>query len=734
MATVSTPHSLNQPARAAGQPQRRAVSGGDGESALDGQLVADMKHEINALVLEVTKLAAQDIGPEEFYNGFLGRVVSAMAAVGGAVWSCDESGRLKLQYQVNLAQTGAEASPQASTQHAQLLKSMLSGGQANLAPPSSGPARAGGPGNPTELLLVLAPLMVEGQPQGVVEIFQRPGGAPSAQRGYLRFLVQMCDLASGYLKSRRLRQLEEHQTLWRQLEGLIESLHHSLDVRETSYTIVNEGRRLIGCDRVSLAICSGASCQIEAVSGLDNIDRRAAEVRGLARLAAAVLRTGEPMWSDTSGGELAPQIEAPFQAYVDRSHARLIAVLPLVPQLKDPTNAGDAEHAAAGSASAAKPLGALIVEQLREARVTETLRTRAEIVAHHSAAALANSIEHSSLFLLPVWKFLGQITWLFRGRALPKTMLAAGLLASGIFALATVPTDFEVAARGKLQPAERREIFAPQDGLVARVPVEHGQLVESGAVLAELTSTDLDLQLAALLGRQTTNQQRLTALSRALLDNKGGAARLAPADENRLTGEMLQLQQEAQNIEREVALVREKQRQLTIVAPQRGQVVTWKVRDLLLQRPVVRGQGLLTLANPDGPWELELYLPERRLSHVQRAAKVEDTLRVLSEGNGARSVSTTDRLGLDVSFILSSNPGQTFSGRVVEIEQVAEVRGDEGNTVLVRVAVDKQQLPPLHDQTTVTAKLNCGRTSIGYAWFCDLIEAVHAKVLFWLPS
>ncbi|HMC12688.1 MAG TPA: HlyD family efflux transporter periplasmic adaptor subunit, partial [Pirellulaceae bacterium] len=354
------------------------------------------------------------------------------------------------------------------------------------------------------------------------------------------------------------------------------------------------------------------------------------------------------------------------------------------------------------------------VEQLRAASVTETLRTRSEIVAHHSAGALANAIEHSSLFLLPVWKGLGQVTWLFRGRALPKTLLAVAALIAAVVALALVPTDFEVAARGKLQPAERREIFAPLDGLVARVPVEHGQIVESGAVLAELTNTDLDLQVAALLGRQTTNQERLTSLQRALLDTKGGSARLSPVDENRLTGERLQLTQETQNIERELALVRDKQRQLTIVAPQRGQVVTWKVHDLLLKRPVVRGQGLLTLANPDGPWELELNLPERRLTHVQKASGKSQTL--------------------EATFVLSSHPGQTFRGRVVEIEQAAEVRGDEGNTVLVRVAVDKALLPPLHDQTTVTAKLNCGRTSIGYAWFCDLIETVQTKVLFWLPS
>jgi multidrug efflux pump subunit AcrA (membrane-fusion protein) len=710
MATVATTNSIHAHSPAAASSQRGGAAASEAASVPDPHLIAEMKHEIDMLVQEITQLAGQDVSPETFYSGFLTRVVSAMAAVGGAVWIVADGGKLKLQYQVNLAQTGVDASPQGRSQHALLVKNVVESAQTVIAQPSSGPTKAGGASNPTELLVVLAPLIVEQQAQGVVEIFQRPGGAPSAQRGYVRFLMQMCELACGYLKSRRLRQLEENQTLWKQIEGLVGVLYASLDVRETAYAIVNEGRRMIGCDRVSLAIKCGGRCQIEAVSGLDTIDRRAAEVHSLARLAEAVLQTGEPLWSDGSDEDLPPQIQEPLQSYLDRSHARLVAVLPLGQFSEEQAESAE-RH---GERSLQPLIGALIVEQLREASLTETLRTRSQIVAHHSSGSLANAIEHSSLFLLPLWKALGQITWLFRGRTLPKTLLAITAIVAAVVALAIVPTDFEVAARGKLQPAERREIFAPLDGLVARVVVEHGQVVEAGAVLAELTNTDLDLQLAALLGRQTTNQERLTALSRALLDNKGGAARLSPADENRLTGEMLQLQQESQNIERELALVRDKQRQLTIVAPQRGQIVTWKVRDLLLSRPVARGQGLLTLANPDGAWELELNLPERRLMHVQRV-----------RGNSQ---------ALPVSFVLSSHPGQTFYGQVVEIEQAAEVRGDEGNTVLVRVAVRKDELPPLHDQTTVTAKLNCGRASIGYAWFCDLIETVQTKVLFWLPS
>jgi multidrug efflux pump subunit AcrA (membrane-fusion protein) len=709
MAAVSTPISPSPTRTTVGSVPRRAPASDEVSPAPDSQLVADVKHEINALVQEITQLAGQDIAPEQFYGGFLPRVVSAMGALSGAVWTCGENGRLKLEYQVNLAQTGLENSPQGRLQHGALLKSVLDGGQTVLFQPGAGAAAENGPGNPSEHLLVLAPLMVEHQPQGVIEIFQRAGSSPNAQRGYLRFLGQMCDLACSYLKSRRLRQLEENQTLWRQVESLIDSLHRSLDVRETAYTIVNEGRRVIGCDRVSLAVGAGpGACAIEAVSGLDRMDRRAAEVQLLSRLASAVLRTGEALWSDGSDQELPPQIQQPLQAYLDRSHARLIAVLPLARRPADHTAEPDAQRQGGRSQ---KAIGALIVEQYREATISETLQQRSALVAHHAAGALTNAIEHSSLFLLPVWKALGQLTWAFRRQALPKTLLVVALLVGAIYALATVPTDFQVQARGKLQPAQRREIFAPLDGLVVRVPLEHGQMVEPGAVLAEMTNTDLDLDVAALLGRQTTNQERLAALSRALLDNKGGAARLAPADENRLAGEILQLKQEAENIVRELALERDKQRQLTVVAPQRGQVVTWKVRDLLLQRPVIRGQSLLTLANPDGPWELELYLPERRLVHVQRAID-----------------------SLDVAFVLSSHPGSTFRGRVVEIEQAAEVRGDEGNTVLVRVAVNKDELPPLHDQTTVTAKLRCGRTSIGYAWFCDLIETVQTKILFWLPT
>ena len=77
------------------------------------------------------------------------------------------------------------------------------------------------------------------------------------------------------------------------------------------------------------------------------------------------------------------------------------------------------------------------------------------------------------------------------------------------------------------------------------------------------------------------------------------------------------------------------------------------------------------------------------------------------------------------------SPGVSHHGTVKEIERTAEVRGEEGNTVLVRVAIDKNDVPTIcAPGPTVTAKVYCGREPIGYVWLHDLISFIQLKVLF----
>ena len=71
-----------------------------------------------------------------------------------------------------------------------------------------------------------------------------------------------------------------------------------------------------------------------------------------------------------------------------------------------------------------------------------------------------------------------------------------------------------------------------------------------------------------------------------------------------------------------------------------------------------------------------------------------------------------------------------LTGRIVEIHKTAEVREEMGNTVLVRVAFDKSQVPNPNMGASVTGKIYCGERSIGYVWFYDLIAFIQQKVLF----
>ena len=264
------------------------------EQSLDPQLIEQTKQQIRMLVNEIAQLAKSEASPEEFYGEFLPRVVSALAAIGGAVWVAESSGRLALGYQINLQQTRLRDDEEGQVRHGRLLHRVLSTGEGGLVPPRSGAGDDDEAANPTDFLLVLAPLKAADETVGVVEVFQRADTRPATQNGYLRFLLEMCERAGEFFKTHQLRHFTDRQTLWTQLEEFARGVHASLDPRDAAYTIANDGRRLIECDRVSVAIRRGNRCLIEAVSGQDLFDKRSNTMRLLGKLASAPPASATP--------------------------------------------------------------------------------------------------------------------------------------------------------------------------------------------------------------------------------------------------------------------------------------------------------------------------------------------------------------------------------------------------------------------------------------------------------
>ncbi len=802
------------------------------EQSVDAHLIEQTKQQIRSLVAEIAQLAKTEVAPEEFYGQFLSRVVSALAAVGGAVWTLNPERQLALQYQINLQETQIRESETAQAQHGRLLYKALESSEGMLVLPHSGPGDLDGrgplpmaddtpPSNPTDFLLVLGLLKTDLETVGLVEIFQRAEAGPSTQKGYLRFLVQMCELAGDYLKSHQLRHFSHRQTLWTQLEDFTRVVHASLDPREAAYTIANEGRRLIECDRVSVAILKGKKCRIEAISGQDVFDTRSNAVRLLGRLATAVVASGDAVWYTGDSRDLPPQVEDAVQEYVDEAHSKTVAVLPL--QRPAPPEEDDRKKRVEPEG----PIGALIVEQIEDSRVSGSLVQRTEVVCRHSSTALANALEHQNLFLMPVWRALGKTRWVLQARTLPKTLSIAGAVLAVFLLLYFWPARFTVESKGTLEPVVRRNVYADIDGVVEDLKVAHGDNVVKGQTLAMLRNIELDVALTGVEGERMTNLQRMSALQRSSEDRG-----LRSEQRLQLQGDLAEAHQKQSSLDTQLHLYQAKQLQLNIKSPIDGVVVTWDLRNRLIHRPVQKGQAMLRVADPSGPWHVELQMPENHMGFVAEAQQKlyevarqrlggllrEDVRAKLGEAASDEVVDTQvdaalaavpnrdlhDRLlaefnqrlrqqlqpivaevgdeairaklsgvlgesaydaawarlqetlpeveaadptayaklrelvreesndRLPVTFILATEPGTTHEGVVTEIHRSAELHGEDGNTVMIKVAIDKSELPQRlrRPGATVTAQVYCGQRSLGFVLFHDVIAFIQSRILF----
>ena len=130
---------------------------------------------------------------------------------------------------------------------------------------------------------------------------------------------------------------------------------------------------------MSVAIRRGGRCPIEAVSGQDTFDKRSNVTVMLSKLAAAVVKTGEDVWYSGDTSDMAPQVEAALDAYVDESHTKAIAILPLIEPRDE-----EAKFAEGEEPDPARVIGALIVEQMVDSRTPDGFLQRVEVVRTHS--------------------------------------------------------------------------------------------------------------------------------------------------------------------------------------------------------------------------------------------------------------------------------------------------------------------------------------------------------------
>ena len=674
------------------------------EQPVDPQAVEETKRQIRGLVNEITQLTRQDLEPSVFYGEFLQRVISALAAIGGAVWLVREGKGLELVYQINMRQAMPDIADNDEEQmrHARLLHRVVNQNEQLLVPPYSGAEGDEEAGNPTAFLLVLSPVHEGNRVVGIIEVFQRPTSGPASQRGYLRFLGEMSVLVGDYLRGHKLQQLTDWQSLFTEVDRFSQSVHESLDPRSAAYTIANEGRRLIGADRVSVAVRRGKRCKVEAVSGQDTMDARSNAVVLLGKLATAVMRSGEPLWfTGGSTQDLPPQIEDVLHEYVDETNTKSVAVVPLR-RPKPDLAPGEEEDMRVQEGDV---IGTIIIEQIEDNRPQEAFQTGVDLVSQHSSSALANAMEHHNLFLMPVWKALGKAGWVLRARTLPKTLAVFAVIVAAILAMILVPNKFEMKCDGVLKPEYERDVFFEVDGQVVEVLVDHGDQIEQGQVLMRMQNVELNQEMERITGDIQASNKALRAVDHA----RGKIRDRAKAPQ--LSAESSQLRAKLDSLTEQLRLLGKKKKQLIVTSPITGVVTSWDVKDSLLYRPVTRGQVGVTVADPTESWELELFIEEDRAGHMTRYMQQNSD-------------------SLEVTYVLQTDPGRQLKGELIQIQGSAQMHEEHGHCVRIVVDIDEKDLVDPRPDTGVTAKVYCGTTSFGYDKFHELIEFLQLNLFF----
>ncbi len=693
------------------------------EETLDPALLEQTKTQIRKLVAEIADLAESDIQPPEFYVEFLNRSVAAVAASGGAFWMLDGRGSLKLQHQLEFRLTGLMDGRAKQAPHDALLGCMISATQPQIIPPMATIEGVPNASNPTPFALILAPLIVDKQVVGLIEILMDPSRRAATQKSTLRFVSDLCDLAASYLKNRSMRQVMSQQRLWNQLEGFTHQIHASLDLKESAYAVANDGKRLVGCDRLSVALKIGGRVMVEAVSGQEVVEQRANLIRELTRLCKVVIRSGEDLIYTGNTEGFAPDIRDALELYVDESGAKAVIITLL--HRPDNEQPGDTTSPAAKEKI---PFGCLVAEQIGDEMAPTDAHARTEVVSRHASTALWNAQEHDKIFLLPLLKLMGSPWRFFRGRTLAKIIGVLMAVVGVVMVLTFVPWKLTIEGRGSLLPNERRITYAPVAGIVVDVPVEHGQKVKKGDLLVKLDSPELQKQRKELFAQMQGSQTQASYLN---LQVRKASESGNDAEYNSLQGQLQEAKIKFKSAKEQIEILDEQIESMTVRAPVSGVVTTWEIRKNLLGRPVEIGQELVTVADLSSDWEMEVDVPDDDMGPILRAqSRLERDI-----ASGKRKVGDT----LSAYFVTATDPEHRYQGFVKRVGAKAETVESKHvvkMTVGFRDDVRKDFLSrnqELRPGAEVRARVDCGEARLAYVMLRDVVHVYYETVLFRWP-
>lgn len=458
-------------------------------------------------------------------------------------------------------------------------------------------------------------------------------------------LIQISEILADLRRRELLRILFESNQSQSRLIRFLSELHECSSLQELLQLFVTDGAVVTGSDRISVATRqTQGGWSVSACTGVDSISPRSEEAQRI-RLSIA---------------------EA------EKSDQGQSSVFPLTPT-----------HHWKGAQYAA------YFESQRTQSTADL--TFAQLLCSQMAMAMEHVGQRQSS--------RSRTTRLWRFKQVP--LLISSVILIAVLALPFLKGDFKIRVFGQAVPQVRQEIFAPESGIIQTVKFEHGAFVKSGDVLFELYNDELYVL------REKTRETLVTAEARLVALNS-----LSPrtgSNSQSLNGvlpssvEQAELIKKIESIKSQVALIDTQIQSLQVTAPFSGQVFRERMQEELLGRPVQQGQYLMQIAALEGPWELQLRIPEKEIRHVLEARQL-----------------TPDDLKL--TFALETAPELERVSHIDHLSATTDLDSQGRLSTLAIGRVEKSEIPDVRFGAGVLAKIHCGPRSLLFLMSRPLLE------------
>jgi hypothetical protein len=526
----------------------------------------------------------------------------------------------------------------------------------------------------------------------------------------VREIVQgVTDLAVSFSLRKRVDELSQRVVEQRAIHQILSASQPSGTLEDQSRALANILLDALEMDRVSFFQVTAGGARLLALVPASNLNQRSSQVGMLCRLASGVAHDGGWLALRVGEGlELSPGIKSIVHEYLQASLAREISALSTglrrgASSLEPKAGEGVIvmERFTLGDAKPSPIQRDLVVNHSGDWRTPENQvgAPYRETLIAHALDSLAQQLSQRTSPMLRIADFWRSATLSLRGLLLG---IAGTLLLASLFLM---PSRQKFTVEGVLQPKASRAIFATRDGVIETLYAQHGQSISLNQPLLKIRSPDLELELQKLFGQVETLEAKLLSVKSAKM--KQGSER---ASENaiRLSAEEEDLKIQLLGVRKQLDIVKVDQESLTILSPLDGIVDGWDMEQALDQRPVVHGQRLLQVYQPEAGWQLNLEIPD----------DVAGTI-----------LDSQQKAACAVEFRIRSDPSKSYASLLSSISQTTQVNASQQAVVFAKVDLSLHPIDVTRSGAMVVAQIDCGWSTLGFIWFREITEFLQRS--FW---